>query len=827
MDDDHVTRCCFLLINAFIFLTLNSSIHSSLAADTISPGQCLSGNQTLVSKGGSFELGFFSPGNSHKYYIGIWFKNIPSKDIIWIANRQAPILNPSTSLLKLSNNGNLVLLNETRSSVWSSNSTSSTSNSMFAVLLDTGNLVIVNTSTYTKPLWQSFDHPSHTWMPGGWLGLNKLTGEFQSITSWRNSEDPSPGLYTEGIHPDGSNQFVLLYNGSLVYWSTGLWNGQFFSGVPGTKEKSAFNFSFVDNKERKYATYTLDPNVISYTLMDPSGQVKQMLWMNTSQRWFPFYNQPVALCNVYSVCGAFGVCDHKSSPICSCYVGFKPVFTKDWKLGAWSSGCTRKTILQCDNKSASSTHEDGFFEMKMVRLPSNPVKLRNAVQSNTQCEQVCRRNCSCTAYTFDDGQCSIWSGDLHNAKQLYDGDSDGDGDGNGEDKDNAGNGTLHIRLAASDIPPPTPSSTNRHLGASVIFSVVAGTLVIIFLVFMGLTWVRKSRRNSRLAKHAEGSLISFTYADLRRMTKNFSDVLGRGGFGSVFRGKLPDSTVIAVKKLEGLRQGEKQFRTEVSTLGSIQHVNLVHLHGFCCEGNKRLLAPRFWSGKVRFKIILGVAKGLAYLHEKCRECIIHCDIKPENILLDEEFSPKVADFGMAKLMGRDFSKVLTTMRGTIGYLAPEWISGLPITAKVDVYSFGMMLFELISGERNSKVSINSEDDGEENFFPFRAANLVAAGDIIELLDKRLQGEVDLEELKRVCKVACWCIQDSDALRPTMGQVVQILEGVLDVNTPPVPRSLQNLINSPNSVYYSLPLDAEKDTEDQTSLFYSLPLTEIN
>ena len=212
-----------------------------------------------------------------------------------------------------------------------------------------------------------------------------------------------------------------------------------------------------------------------------------------------------------------------------------------------------------------------------------------------------------------------------------------------------------------------------------------------------------------------------SHADLQRAAKNFSEKLGGGGFGSVFKGCLGDSfTMVAVKRLDGNHQGEKQFRAEVSSIGIIQHINLVKLIGFCCEGDKRLLVYEYmpkhsldvlllkkassdtvldWS--LRYQIAVGVARGLAYLHTGCRECIIHCDIKPENILLDAAFVPKIADFGMAKVLGREFSHAITTMRGTIGYLAPEWIGGEAVTSKVDVYSYGMVLFELISGRRNS------------------------------------------------------------------------------------------------------------------------------
>ncbi|CAN0903972.1 G-type lectin S-receptor-like serine/threonine-protein kinase At2g19130 [Linum grandiflorum] len=304
--------------------------------------------------------------------------------------------------------------------------------------------------------------------------------------------------------------------------------------------------------------------------------------------------------------------------------------------------------------------------------------------------------------------------------------------------------------------------------------------------------------------------MAFNYRDLQAATKNFSERLGGGGFGSVYRGVLTNSnTIVAVKKLEG-------------TIGTIQHVNLVRLIGFCSEGdhNKLLVYEHMPNGsldsrlfhdhdrnatlswKTRYTIAVGIARGLMYLHDKCRDCIIHCDIKPENILLDTNMSPKVADFGLAKLVGRNFSRVLTTMRGTRGYLAPEWISGTPVTAKVDVFSYGMMLFELVSGRRN----LGKSEDGLPSFFPIQAMNVINENeDLFSLLDPKLDRKGDVEEIVRVCKIACWCIQDREDQRPTMGQVVQILEGNLEVGSPSIPNVLRLLLD---------------DEEEQVTLYSS-------
>ena len=310
-----------------------------------------------------------------------------------------------------------------------------------------------------------------------------------------------------------------------------------------------------------------------------------------------------------------------------------------------------------------------------------------------------------------------------------------------------------------------------------------------------------------------GNLVAFKYGDVRRGTKNFSEKIGGGSFGSVYKGTLPGGGVaIAVKKLEGrLCVGEKQFRNEVRTIGVIQHVNLVRLRGFCATTNERLLvydympngslasvlsesgqSSRVLDWRARFGIMAGVARGLAYLHERCQERIVHCDVKPENILLDAGLRPKVADFGMAKLIARDSSRALTTVRGTVGYLAPEWILGLPITAKADVYSFGMVLLEVVSGRRN--YGFRQESVGSEDwYFPKWAYEKVYVERRIEdILDPRIAASCAYDDaasvatVERMVKTAMWCLQDRAEMRPSMGKVAKMLEGSVEITEPVKP-----------------------------------------
>ncbi|XP_024021009.1 G-type lectin S-receptor-like serine/threonine-protein kinase At2g19130 [Morus notabilis] len=774
-----------------LFLLLCVTTHFSFGGDTISESRSLSGDHTVASAGEVFVLGFFTPGNTSNYYIGMWYKNDHSQTILWVANREKPVLDRFSSELMISH-GNLVLFNETKNPVWSTN-ISSTSNSVRAVLQDDGNIVV---SDERSVLWQSFDHPTDTWLLGSKIGYNKITKTKQVLTSWKNSEDPSLGLFSFELNPNDIS-YNTLWNRSRNYWTTGPWTGDIFSLVPEMRGQMICYFKFVSNiSETSFTMYASNSSAISRLVMDVSGQMKQFMLL-PSKKWNLLWSFPRQQCQVYAFCGAFGSCSENSLPFCRCLSGFKPKSQNDWGLKDYSGGCMRKTKLHCGNNSLGHGERDKFLEFPGMSFPED--QQFEPAESIKECEFKCANKCSCTACAYDDNGCSIWIGDLLNLKQLAPGDSSGR--------------TIYIKLAASEFQ-SGGKNKKKFVGAAA--GAVAG-----FVIFLSLFvfFTLKRRKKTIGTGKAVGGLVAFRYRDLQNATKNFSEKLGGGGFGLVFKGILPNSTVIAVKKLQSVGQGEKQFRAEVSTIGTIQHVNLVRLHGFCAQGSKKLLVYDYMANrsldshlfhendsnvldwKTRYQIALGTARGLVYLHEKCRDCIIHCDIKPENILLDAEFCPKVADFGLAKLVGREFSRVLTTIRGTRGYLAPEWITGMAITSKADVYSYGMMLFELISGRRNSEVS----EDGKVKFFPASAVSvIVEGGDMMNLLDPRLEGNADMEELKRVCAVSCWCIQDNEADRPSMGLVVQILEGIIGLELPPVPRFLQQLIdeNQENVIFFT-------------------------
>ncbi|KAG6468243.1 G-type lectin S-receptor-like serine/threonine-protein kinase At2g19130 [Zingiber officinale] len=799
-------RCFFFSPSPSLLLLCSfAALHYlplSSAIDSISANNSLKGNQSTISVGGNFRLGFFTPtgSSSLNFYIGIWYDKISVFTPVWVANRATPVKDPTASELRISGDGNLVLLLDNSSIIWSTNVTIPSDSATVAVILDTGNLQLRDESNSSLVFWQSFDHPTDTWLPGAKLRFDKLTNRTQPLTAWKSKVDPAPGIFTLEVDPAGTYQCYMLWNSSRIYWSSGLWNGNTFGSIPeiAPSRNFGYGYQFVDNEEEFYFAYTIDnPNMISRNVLDhDSGLSQQWTWTESSKSWVLYWTQPPFRCSVFALCGSFSSCNDFTSSACNCIKGFRIKSRNDWDLGDKTAGCERITPLQCEQNNSIDSQRDGFFMMTNVRLPDKADTLDMAGTSE-ECELACLNNCSCNAYSYNTTGCYVWHGDLLNLQEQY----------NQPDA-----GTLYLRLSALEL---QSSGSNKNRVVTWVIVGVVSTIVLLCLAIVTV-WIMISKRRSRKMiqnlNRAQSSLVSFTYSELQHATRNFSEKIGGGGFGSVFKGSLPGSVAIAVKKLEGLRQGEKQFRTEVSTIGRIQHINLVRMLGFCSQRSEKLLVYEFMPNgslnshlfdrtapstvlnwRTRYQIAIGVAKGLDYLHEQCRDCIIHCDIKPENILLDASFNPKVADFGLAKLMGRDFSRVVTTLRGTPGYLAPEWITGVAITTKADVYSYGMMLLEIISGRRNVE---QTEQSSDLYYHPTSMASKLIAGEVATVLDGGLgHEEVDMEELERACKIAFWCIQNEESCRPTMGQVLQVLEGVVDVDMPPVPRSLQLIDNS--------------------------------
>ncbi|KAL3844407.1 hypothetical protein ACJIZ3_001810 [Penstemon smallii] len=389
-----------------IFWFTTAKLCLSIGTDTLSKGQSLSGSQTLISKDEIFELGFFTTGtsSSHNIYLGIWYKDFPERTTVWVANRQTPLPNTtSTSILILSQNGNLGLFSNL-DTFWSTNLMSTLPDSTEAVLLDNGNFILRDRSRPSVIFWQSFDHPTDTWLPESPLGFNKINGRTQHIVAWKNTEDPSPGMFSIEISQDETNEVSLLWNMSTRYFKSGAWTGRVFDSLP--ELSYILNFSFVSNKNETYYTYSLlNYAVFSRLVITPSGKLKQLtsLRNHNHRNWTETSVQPNN-----GICGAFGIYTDSLSNPCTCLQGFASVSTRP---NEWLSGCSRKAPLQCGD-SNSAKGKDGFLKTSKVKLPAN--RKVHPASNARRCKSACLQDCSCTAYTFSESGCLIWDGNLLN-----------------------------------------------------------------------------------------------------------------------------------------------------------------------------------------------------------------------------------------------------------------------------------------------------------------------------------------------------------------------------------------------------------------------------
>ncbi|XP_062090368.1 G-type lectin S-receptor-like serine/threonine-protein kinase SD2-2 [Humulus lupulus] len=777
-------------------------VQSSVPSETtrqieelVSTKVLMEANTTIFSKNNTFQLGFFTPDGS-RHYLGICYRLISPPTYIWVANRERPIKNISTSTLEITETGRLVVKDSVGSLVWqSTNREIGTSLN----LLENGNLVLFTSEGTVS--WQSFDYPTDTWLPG----MNLTTAK--SLISWRSSSDPSPGLYSLRLRPDYS-EFELVFNGSIPYWSTGNWTGKTFSNVPEMTVPYIYRFHF-DNPFMATASFGfaetaldgLSPPLTRFQL-HYLGQLKQNTWSPQVENWNVFWLEPRNTCLVFGSCGKFGLCDSLTEK-CNCLSGFEPINKLNWESSRdYSDGCHRvNDAVSCEEKA-----DDRFEQVGIASLDDNRETEVESFNSRLDlCQKACLENCTCVGVYYDErtNLCKHLFGSLFNLRNLT--------------SDNMNLEVVHVRVGKGGI----LKKKKRHFNPVVLAAIIVGSIAVLGFVMVGVLFFKRLKRRKTVEEDGDFPVLTlkvFTYKELHQITRGFSEKIGHGGFGAVFQGKLlsDSTTLVAVKRLERPGSGEKEFRAEVCTIGNIQHVNLVRLRGFCSEDSHRLLVYDYMpnsslsvylrkegpilSWESRFKVAIGTARGIAYLHEECRDCIIHCDIKPENILLDSDYTPKVSDFGLAKLLGRDFSRVLATMRGTWGYVAPEWISGVAITTKADVYSYGMTLIELIGGRRN--VEALPSAGGKEGrgptadkwFFPPWAARQIIEGNVAAVIDHRLGGAYDVDQARRVALVAVWCIQDDEAIRPTMGTVVKMLEGLVEVTVPPSPKLLQALVS---------------------------------
>ncbi|KMT18927.1 hypothetical protein BVRB_2g030270 [Beta vulgaris subsp. vulgaris] len=724
----------------------------------------------LLSNDSTFTFGFKTTDDVTLFLLVI--VHLESSTVVWTANRGSPV--GKSDNFVFGDDGSVSLLSGEKA-VWKADTGGKPVSAI--ELQDSGNLVLYGSDNVTV-VWESFKHPTDT-----------LLSNQEFVQGMQLSSDPSKGNLTYVLEIKSGD--VILSSGyktPQTYWSikkdprkTINKNG----GVISLAKIESNSWKFYDDSKVMLCQYvfTRDSNAMNSTwiaVLESDGTLAFNSIGSGTSKVDPQMRIPSDPCGAPEPCDAYTSCSPSSSNNrCQCPAGLA------------SRACRSGITAPCGEGNDSVQLVNPGDELSYFALPFAQPSVKTDLDG---CKASCVGNCSCLGLFFDNSSSNCFMFDrigsfISDPTSKY---------------------SVYVKVSTiEEVGEGSGRRKDKHL-AIVITIVILTVLIVLSMVYVGYRYYMRKKEvpgspqatseEDNFLESLSGMPVRFSYQSLQDATNNFIVKLGQGGFGSVYKGKLPDGTPLAVKKLEGVGQGKKEFRAEVSIIGSIHHIHLVRLRGFCTEGSHRLLAYEFmannsldkWIFKrtkdndclldwpTRFNIAVGTAKGLAYLHEDCEVKIVHCDIKPENVLLDEHFEAKVSDFGLAKLMSREQSHVFTTLRGTRGYLAPEWITNYAISEKSDVYSYGMVLLEIIGGRKNYDPSLSSE----KSHFPAYAFKMMEEGKLREILDSSLKYDPNEESVQTAIKVALWCIQEDMSVRPSMTRVVQMLEGISHVPDPP-------------------------------------------
>uniref|UniRef100_F6H801 non-specific serine/threonine protein kinase n=1 Tax=Vitis vinifera TaxID=29760 RepID=F6H801_VITVI len=648
------------------------------------------------------------------------------------------------------------------------------------------------------------------------LGLNRRTGFNRFLTSWKSPTDPGTGENSFGINASGSPQ-LCLYQGSERLWRTGHWNGLRWSGVPRMMHNMIINTSFLNNQDEiSYMFVMANASVLSRMTVELDGYLQRYTWQETEGKWFSFYTVPRDQCDRYGRCGLNGNCDNSRAEFeCTCLAGFEPKSPRDWSLKDGSAGCLRKEGAKvCGNG-------EGFVKVEGVKPPDTSVARVNMNMSLEACREGCLKECSCSGYAAANvsgsgSGCLSWHGDLVDTRVFPEGGQD-----------------LYVRVDAITLAENQKQSKGFLAKKGMMAVLVVGATVIMVLLISTYWFLRKKMKgnqkknsygsfkpsiqwrgkqnkmlyNSRpgatwlqdspgAKEHDESTTNSelqfFDLNTIAAATNNFSseNELGRGGFGSVYKGQLYNGQEIAVKKLsKDSGQGKEEFKNEVTLIAKLQHVNLVRLLGCCIQEEEKMLVYEYLPNKSldsfifdetkrslldwrkRFEIIVGIARGILYLHEDSRLRIIHRDLKASNVLLDAEMLPKISDFGLARIFGGNQMEGNTNrVVGTYGYMSPEYAMEGLFSTKSDVYSFGVLLLEIITGRKNST---HYRDNPSMNLVG-NVWNLWEEDKALDIIDSSLEKSYPTDEVLRCIQIGLLCVQESAIDQPTMLTIIFML-----------------------------------------------------
>ncbi|XP_059282012.1 G-type lectin S-receptor-like serine/threonine-protein kinase At1g61370 isoform X2 [Lycium ferocissimum] len=808
----------------FLFLMFRMMLLPQVNAetDTLTQSQQLSLNQTLVSAGKIFKLGFFSLGNSSRLYLGLWFKNIPSQRILWVANREDPLpASDSAVILKIATDGNLKIVNGNLNTIWST-SASLQSNNTIVVLTDKWEFILKD-SVSGISLWDSFKYPCDTLLSGMNIGYSTRTGEKFVLSSWQAEDDPSPGKFATGLSVEMPPQGFTWTNYSRPYWRGGPWDGGDFIGIPDDDKGFASGIDVISNKQQESAFLSFNnfyDSDLVIMVLKPSGLLQMMVWVEELNAWKGSWVAPENPCDVYRTCGPNGVCDKNKSPVCDCLRGFALKPTKEWNRGNWTDGCVRQTKLLCEISTSGiapkALKNDTFLQLTEMKLPDHYTYLRDQY-SVQNCKEWCLNNCSCVAYAYPDTiNCMVWTSELMDVQQFP---SDGM--------------DLFLRLPYSEL-------DKRKKKLVIGFTTVSSILILGIFGCIFCRWKANQRgyRKNRikdliLADKGQSSremstdnlwegqalpndsseLPLLDFAKLATATDNFSEInkIGAGGFGPVYKVIPIYGQLIAVKRLSSYSgQGIEEFKNEVLLISKLQHRNLVRILAYCVHGKEKLRVYEYMAKRSldtllfdpkqshqlpwpkRFDMIHGIARGLLYLHRDSCLLLIHRDLKASNVLLDDDMTPKISDFGLARTF--QVTHELNTQRiaGTFGYMSPEYAMGGVFSEKSDVYSFGVLLLEIVSGRRNRGIY---DHERHLNLLSY-AWQLWTESKGLDLMDKSISDSRSSTTVLRCIHIGLLCVQDHAADRPLMSSVVLMLSSEMDLPQPKQPTFIfQRRLNS--------------------------------
>lgn len=744
-----------LILNFWLCVSFGLSLFF-LAIAEIPLGSRISAsdNKLWVSSNGDFALGFFNTSSQpYQYSVGIRFNSdsIPDSErtVVWVAGADLAVGNQS--YVQITEGGEFIIFDSTIGVVaWSSKTSHQSVSS--AVIQDNGNLVLLNQRK--EIVWQSFDTPSDTLLPGQRLPV------FHTLRA--AGVDSLSSYYS--LYMNASGVLQLRWESNVTYWTSGNPSSDHSNKSAVLRADGSLQILGPESDKPVWALFGDDHNdTVKFRLLrlDVDGNLRMYSWDQQMLMWRPVWQAVENQCNVFATCGEQGICslNVSGSVQCLCPYNFQPS-QKSRCLVPYQEGCQAGSVML----KYKNTFLHGMY-------PPNDSAGTTSLQN---CKDSCMKDPVCTAAAFtNDGTGHCFT---VNTRYLtgY--------------TDNSIAAVSFVKKCSDptavdpNLPRPSPATEETYpIGKSsnkfcvpCLVGASSGTFIAFVLIQFGVwLYIYKRRKYiwmKAISAHKNGDskgLAVFTLAEINEITEDFKHQIGP----KMYKGMLPNRQAVAVKDLGSVIENRK-FRAAILKIGNIHHRNLIKLEGYCCESPQRYLVYEYTMNgslemyiedtdmakrltwRKRMDVCVSVARAICYLHTECREFMGHGNLKSTNVILDEYLEAKVSEYGLTGICAESASRAMSV-------------------AEKDVEDFGMLVMELVSGCREVGKFLMS---AYEQWRTGMAGDLVCKG--IE--------EVDPGQLERVLRIAFWCLQVDERLKPSMGEVVNVLEGTLSVDPPPPP-----------------------------------------